>query len=184
MYACTCTTECSSEKSTAPSGTPSLVNHESEATKFDATVFLAGFPQTETAPPLSCPKPTDLQEYVDVVRAASQKPDKQTPPATLITLVGPHERAVIESIYCSDGPVDDIEKYCSLSVSICSESVSISKCRFSAQTLEYAYCCTKHMQYGASPGYSRYVLRSNETRCRPIRSEPQTCAPKSLAVPP
>ena len=123
---CTSTTECSSDFFTAPPDTPSLVNHESEATKFDAAVSLTGFPKTGTARPLSCLKPTDLQEYVDIVRAASQKPDKQTPPATLITSLGSHERACIESIFCSDDPVDAIEKYYSLSFSIRSESVFLN----------------------------------------------------------
>ena len=107
---CTSTTESSSEKFTAPPDTRSLVNHEPEATEFDAAVFISECPQTETASPLPCLKPTEIQEHVNIVGATSQKPDKQTPRASLITLVGPHEHAVVESLFCSDGPVDAIEK--------------------------------------------------------------------------
>ena len=120
---CTSTTKCSAEKFIAPTDILSLINHESDTTKFDDDVFVSGFPQTEATSPLSCLKPTELQEYADILRAASLKSDKQTPPATLMTLVGPYERAVIESIYCSDDPVDAIEKYYSLSFSIRDERV-------------------------------------------------------------
>ena len=71
--------------------------------------FYQGSPKRrQLHPSLSCLKPTELLKeyiYVDVVRAASQKPDKRTPPAMRVALVGPHGRAVNASIYCSDDPV-------------------------------------------------------------------------------
>ena len=112
-------------KTTAPRDTHSLVNHESEATYFDAAVFLSGFTQTETVSPLSCLKPTEVQELVDIVRDALQNPDKQPPPAALKTLVGLHERAVIE-YFLFGWSSRCIEKYYSLSFSIRSESAFLN----------------------------------------------------------
>ena len=50
---CTSIPECSSDKFTAPPASLSLVDHESEATKFDAAVFLSGFPKRKQLHP--CP---------------------------------------------------------------------------------------------------------------------------------
>ena len=116
----------STEIITAPRDTHLFGDHKSVATEFDAAVFLSGFHRKETISLLSCLKPTVIQELVDVVRDASQNPGKQPPPVSLIALVGPHERTVIKSTFCSDDPVDAIEKYYSLNISTRSDSVFLN----------------------------------------------------------
>ena len=63
---CTSTTKSSTEIITAPRDTRLLGNHKSVAKEFDAAVFLSGFHRKETISLLSCLKPTEIQELVDI----------------------------------------------------------------------------------------------------------------------
>lgn len=95
-----------------------LTNGVMNDAQFDHVDFLSDFPPTDYAFHWSSLSPVELKNYLNLVRAASQRNTEHIAPASRTNLVGPYERDVLESVLCNDDPSDAFEIYHSLCFSL------------------------------------------------------------------